>query len=37
VVGISPGGLFSDAEAFGNLDRHRTAMFVEAIDHILDI
>jgi alkanesulfonate monooxygenase SsuD/methylene tetrahydromethanopterin reductase-like flavin-dependent oxidoreductase (luciferase family) len=35
--GISPGGLLSDAEAFGNLDQDRTAMFVEAIDHILAI
>jgi len=35
--GISPGGLLSDAEAFGNLDRDRTAMFVEAIDMVLDI
>ena len=37
VFGISPGGLLSDAEAFGNLDKDRTAMFVEAIDHILAI
>jgi len=35
--GISPGGLLSDAEAFGNLERDRTAMFVEAIDMVLDI
>jgi len=35
--GISPGGLLSDAEVFGNLDKDRTAMFVEAIDHILAI
>jgi alkanesulfonate monooxygenase SsuD/methylene tetrahydromethanopterin reductase-like flavin-dependent oxidoreductase (luciferase family) len=35
--GISPGGLLSDAEAFGNLDRDRTAMFVEAIDIVLDL
>ncbi|HEX9462297.1 MAG TPA: LLM class flavin-dependent oxidoreductase [Alphaproteobacteria bacterium] len=35
--GISPGGLLSDAEIFGNLDRDRTSMFVEAIDHILAI
>jgi alkanesulfonate monooxygenase SsuD/methylene tetrahydromethanopterin reductase-like flavin-dependent oxidoreductase (luciferase family) len=35
--GISPGGLLSDAEIFGNLDNDRTAMFVEAIDHILAI
>lgn len=35
--GISPGGLLSDAEAFGNLERDRTAMFVEAIDMVLNI
>jgi alkanesulfonate monooxygenase SsuD/methylene tetrahydromethanopterin reductase-like flavin-dependent oxidoreductase (luciferase family) len=37
LFGISPGGLLSDAEAFGNLDRDRGAMFVEAIDHVLGI
>jgi alkanesulfonate monooxygenase SsuD/methylene tetrahydromethanopterin reductase-like flavin-dependent oxidoreductase (luciferase family) len=37
MFGISPGGLMSDAEAFGNLDADRNAMFVEAIDHILAI
>lgn len=37
IFGISPGGLLSDAEVFGNLDKDRTAMFVEAINHILDI
>lgn len=37
VFGISPGGLLSDAEAFGNLDKDRTAMFVEGIDHVLAI
>jgi alkanesulfonate monooxygenase SsuD/methylene tetrahydromethanopterin reductase-like flavin-dependent oxidoreductase (luciferase family) len=37
LFGISPGGLMSDAEAFGNLDRDRTAMFVEAIDQVLAI
>lgn len=35
--GISPGGLLSDAEAFGNLDLDRNAMFVEAIDTVLKI
>jgi len=35
--GISPGGLLSDAEIFGTLDQDRTAMFVEAIDLVLDI
>ena len=35
--GISPGGLMSDAEAFGNLEKNRTAMFVECINMVLDI
>ncbi|MYZ49462.1 LLM class flavin-dependent oxidoreductase [Propylenella binzhouense] len=35
--GISPGGLLSDAEAFGNLDADRNAMLVEGINMILDI
>jgi alkanesulfonate monooxygenase SsuD/methylene tetrahydromethanopterin reductase-like flavin-dependent oxidoreductase (luciferase family) len=35
--GISPGGLLSDAEVFGNLDANRNAMFVEAIDFVLKI
>ena len=29
LMGISPGGLPSDAEAMGNLDRDRNAMFLE--------
>lgn len=33
--GISPGGLLSDAEIFGNLDNDRNAMFLESIDMIL--
>ena len=37
ILGISPGGLLSDAEVFGNLDQDRTAMFVEAIDQVLAI
>jgi alkanesulfonate monooxygenase SsuD/methylene tetrahydromethanopterin reductase-like flavin-dependent oxidoreductase (luciferase family) len=37
ILGISPGGLRSDAEVFGNLDNDRTAMFVEAIDMVLKI
>lgn len=37
LFGISPGGLRSDAEVFGNLDRDRGAMFVEAIDQVLEI
>jgi len=35
--GISPGGLPSDAEAFGNLEKNRNEMFVEAIDQVLAI
>jgi alkanesulfonate monooxygenase SsuD/methylene tetrahydromethanopterin reductase-like flavin-dependent oxidoreductase (luciferase family) len=35
--GISPGGLPSDAEVFGNLDADRNAMFIEAIDFIVRI
>ena len=37
IFGISPGGLLSDAEAFGNLDADRNAMFVEAINTVLEI
>jgi len=37
VFGISPGGLLSDAEAFGNLDADRGAMFLECINHVLNI
>lgn len=37
IFGISPGGLRSDAEVFGNLDRDRKAMFAEAIDQVLRI
>ena len=35
LFGIGPGGLRSDMEALGNLDRDRNAMFVESIDQIL--
>lgn len=37
LFGISPGGLRSDAEVFGNLEADRSAMFVEAIDQVLEI
>ena len=37
VLGVSPGGLLSDAEAFGNLGADRNAMFVEGINMILDL
>jgi alkanesulfonate monooxygenase SsuD/methylene tetrahydromethanopterin reductase-like flavin-dependent oxidoreductase (luciferase family) len=35
--GISPGGLLSDAEIFGNLDADRNAIFLESIEAILKI
>ena len=35
--GISPGGLLSDAEVFGNLNANRNEMFVEAINQVLAI
>lgn len=35
--GISPGGLASDAEVFGNLDNDRNAMFLESINMVLEI
>lgn len=37
IMGISPGGLMSDAEVFGNFDKNRNAMFVESINMVLDI
>ena len=37
IMGISPGGLMSDAEVFGNYKRDRNAMFVECIDMVLKI
>jgi alkanesulfonate monooxygenase SsuD/methylene tetrahydromethanopterin reductase-like flavin-dependent oxidoreductase (luciferase family) len=37
ILGISPGALPSDAEAFGNMDMARPAMFLEAINMVLDI
>ena len=37
IMGISPGGLKSDAEAFGNLEQDRNAMFVECINTVLKI
>src|SRR6202048_3523219 len=32
IFGISPGGLLSDAELFGNLGANRNAMFLECIN-----
>ncbi len=37
IMGISPGGLMSDAEVFGNFERNRNEMFVEGIDTVLKI
>jgi len=37
LMGISPGGLLSDAEVFGNLDNDRAAMFLESINMVLKI
>src|SRR5882762_159279 len=37
IFGISPGGLLSDGEVFGNLDANRNEMFLEAINQILAI
>jgi alkanesulfonate monooxygenase SsuD/methylene tetrahydromethanopterin reductase-like flavin-dependent oxidoreductase (luciferase family) len=37
ILGISPGALPSDAEVFGNFENDRVAMFVEAINHVLDL
>jgi alkanesulfonate monooxygenase SsuD/methylene tetrahydromethanopterin reductase-like flavin-dependent oxidoreductase (luciferase family) len=37
LMGISPGGLMSDAEVFGNFGKDRNAMFLESIDMVLEI
>ena len=37
IFGISPGGLLSDAELFGNLDADRNEMFLESINQVLEI
>lgn len=37
LFGISPGGLLSDAEVYGNLDANRNEIFVECINAILAI
>ena len=36
-IGISPGGLLSDAEIFGNLDANRNEMFLEGIDSVIKL
>src|ERR1700710_1579367 len=35
ILGISPGGLLSDAELFGNLDANRNEMFLAASNQVL--
>ncbi len=35
IMGVSPGGLMSDAEVFGNFGKDRNAMFVEGINMVL--
>ncbi|ROT46587.1 LLM class flavin-dependent oxidoreductase [Pusillimonas sp. NJUB218] len=37
IMGISPGGLMSDAEVFGNYGANRNEMFVESINTVLKI
>jgi alkanesulfonate monooxygenase SsuD/methylene tetrahydromethanopterin reductase-like flavin-dependent oxidoreductase (luciferase family) len=37
ILGISPGALPSDAEVYGNMDMNRPAMFLEAINQLLEI
>lgn len=37
IMGISPGGLMSDAEVFGNFGANRNEMFVEGINTVLRI
>lgn len=37
IFGISPGGLLSDAEIFGNLGANRNEMFLECINAVLEL
>jgi len=37
IMGISPGGLMSDAEVFGNFGKDRNEMFLESINMVLEI
>src|SRR5262249_58661662 len=37
IFGISPRGLMSDAEVFGNFQKDRNAIFLESINMVLDI
>ena len=35
ILGVGPGGLRSDAEIMGNLEADRTALFLEALEHMI--
>jgi alkanesulfonate monooxygenase SsuD/methylene tetrahydromethanopterin reductase-like flavin-dependent oxidoreductase (luciferase family) len=37
IMGISPGGLMSDAEVFGNFKKDRNSIFLESINMVLEI
>ena len=37
ILGIGPGSLVSDMEAYGNLEKNRGEMFLESIDQTLKI
>ena len=37
ILGIGPGSLISDMEAFETLSKNRNEMFLESIDHILKV
>ncbi|MEK6243414.1 MAG: LLM class flavin-dependent oxidoreductase [Pseudomonadota bacterium] len=37
IMGISPGGLMSDAEVFGNFGKDRNEIFLESINMVLEI
>ena len=37
IMGISPGGLMSDAEVFGNFSKDRNEIFLECINMVLEI
>ena len=37
IMGISPGGLMSDAEAFGNFGKDRNEIFLECVNMVLDL
>ncbi|MFN9972207.1 MAG: LLM class flavin-dependent oxidoreductase, partial [Phycisphaerae bacterium] len=37
IMGVGPGGLLSDFELFGTMDKDRNEMMMEAIDQILEL